>query len=198
MRRPRSSVGRATDSNTGLVAGSSPAGGTIFGEIMKIVFVDRNVPYLPLPNYVEVVLTDELSPVDLTKTAFVVPVCDDGSIILANNVRRGLEISGGHIEDGETPEEAACREALEEVGCEVTDVVPIGYLRMVSEGEVPADYAYPHPISYQQFFAGRVTAINEYQPNEECNVPVRTSVLDGMPRKTIKIYGEAAKANYAR
>ncbi len=138
-------------------------------------------------------LTDELSPVELTKTAFMVPVCDDDTIMVAMNVRRGPEISGGHIEEGETPEIAACREALEEVGCEVTDVVPIGYLRMVSEGEVPDDWSYPHPVGYQQFFAGRVSKINEYQPNDECGTPVRVSVLDDMPRASIRIFGVAAR-----
>jgi len=36
-----------------------------------------------------------------------------------------LEIIGGHIGEGETPEDVARRESLEEAGCEVLDLVPI-------------------------------------------------------------------------
>jgi len=36
-----------------------------------------------------------------------------------------IEIIAGIIEDGETPEQVAVRETLEECGCEVTDLVPI-------------------------------------------------------------------------
>jgi len=36
-----------------------------------------------------------------------------------------LEIVAGLIEDGETPAAVACREAMEEAGCTVTDLLPI-------------------------------------------------------------------------
>jgi len=36
-----------------------------------------------------------------------------------------LEIIGGHIGAGETPEDVARRESLEEAGCEVLDLIPI-------------------------------------------------------------------------
>ena len=37
-----------------------------------------------------------------------------------------LEIIGGHIGAGETPEEVARRESLEEAGCEILELLPIG------------------------------------------------------------------------
>jgi ADP-ribose pyrophosphatase len=37
-----------------------------------------------------------------------------------------LECAGGMIDDGETPEDAARREAWEEAGCRVTDLEPVG------------------------------------------------------------------------
>ena len=36
-----------------------------------------------------------------------------------------LEIIGGHIGEGETPEDVACRESVEEAGCEILDLLPI-------------------------------------------------------------------------
>ena len=41
-------------------------------------------------------------------------------------LREEIEPVAGIVEAGETPEEVACREAVEEAGCEVTDLEPIG------------------------------------------------------------------------
>ena len=162
---------------------------------MSVVFRTENVSYLPLPNFVEVVVSDQSCDPVLTRTAFMIPVHPDGSIVLAQNRRRGVEIAGGHVEPGETLVEAATREALEEVGCTVADVRPIGFLRMVSSGEVPNDYPYPHPLSYQQFFAGRVVEQHKYVVNDECGLPYRTLDFDGL-RPSIGIFGARARELY--
>ena len=161
----------------------------------QVVHVEHDVAYLPTPNTVEVVITSELAPPDLTKTAFMVPVCDDGGIVIAVNQRRGLEIAGGHIEDGETAEQAAFREAFEETGTTVSNVVPIGFLRMTSTADAaPHGYAYPFPLSYQQFFAGNVENIEPYTDNDECSAPVKIyDTLDRrIIRKSITLFGNAA------
>lgn len=151
-----------------------------------------NVGFLPKPNTVEVIFSDELAPQELTKTAFMIALFDDGSIMLANNVKRGTETPGGHVEEGETLLEGALRETMEEIGCEVTDVVPIGYLRMTSEGTVPEDYPYPHPLGYQQFFAGRIVKQHEYVADYECTDPVRT--YDSHHRPSVNLFWDRAKA----
>ncbi len=51
----------------------------------------------------------------------VIPVTPDGQVVLVRQFRHGtgemtLEIPGGLIEDGQTPEQAAARELLEETG----------------------------------------------------------------------------------
>lgn len=161
----------------------------------QVVHVEHDVAYLPTPNTVEVVITSELAPPDLTKTAFMVPVCDDGGIVIAVNQRRGLEIAGGHIEADETAEDAAFREAVEETGTTVSNIAPIGFLRMTSTAEsAPEGYAYPFPLSYQQFFAGSVENIEPYTDNDECSAPVKIFDMQDrrITRKSITLFGNAA------
>jgi 8-oxo-dGTP diphosphatase len=136
-----------------------------------VVDVRKDVPYLPAPNRVELVFDGTCPRSDLTRSAFVIPVTEDGSIVMADNRRRGLEVPGGHIDPGETQEVAARREGGEEAGVTLGDLVPLGHLRMISRGEVPPGWRYPHPLSYQSFFAARVLDIAEYVENDECLRP---------------------------
>lgn len=137
-----------------------------------ILYTKFDVGYLPFPNSIETIASDEVAPRDLITTAFVIPLFNDKSVLLAHNLRRGLEIPGGHIEPGETAEEAAIRELVEEGGATVFKLHPIGYQKMVTGGEAPNDWRYPYPISYQQFFAGMVDEQYDYIPNDECRIPL--------------------------
>jgi ADP-ribose pyrophosphatase len=61
----------------------------------------------------------------------VVPLTDDGRVILVRLHRFGidapsLEIPGGMIDDGEEPLESARRELLEETGHRCDEIVPLG------------------------------------------------------------------------
>jgi 8-oxo-dGTP pyrophosphatase MutT (NUDIX family) len=100
----------------------------------------------------------------------------DGSLAMAVNQRRGPEVPGGHIDPGETAEDAAVREASEETGIAVDNVRPIGFLRMVSAGVAPPDWKYPHPVGFQQFFAGAAhESAKPYRANSECAEPIRVT-----------------------
>lgn len=140
--------------------------------------VDWDLPYLPKPNKVEVVMTSLVAPKDLTPTAFALPFLEDGRCVFARNKRRGIEIPGGHVNRGETLEQAAIRETHEETGCLIKRLVPIGFSRSQILGEIPDDYRaqtlYPYPFAFQQFYAAIVedTQKKEYEPNEECNRPM--------------------------
>lgn len=51
----------------------------------------------------------------------------DGQILMGLRVKDGVHGSpGGHVEDGETPKEAAARETLEEFGIKTEELIPIG------------------------------------------------------------------------
>jgi 8-oxo-dGTP diphosphatase len=67
--------------------------------------------------------------VEKPRTAYCVAV-SGGKFLMVHNLRRkGWEMPGGKVEDGETSEEAARRECLEESGYEVTVIAKkdIGY-----------------------------------------------------------------------
>jgi 8-oxo-dGTP pyrophosphatase MutT (NUDIX family) len=163
---------------------------------MEGTAAEADVSYIPLPNSVDVVLSDILSPEAVTPTAFVFPFFDNGDILLAHNRRRQIEVPGGHrdpippkgmtLADAlllpvlalnalkkEHPTVAARRETSEEAGAVVNHLVPVGFMRSHSEGLKPDGYKYPWPNSCQQFFAGLIERVTPFEETDECRPPVR-------------------------
>lgn len=145
-----------------------------------IIHTTRDVGFLPKPNTVEVVASPELAPVSMTATAFMIPLTVDGKVVMARNRRRGIEFPGGHIDPGETPTQAAVRECLEETGYRVSHIRAIGYQMMTSLGKKPEGYKYPHPLSFQQFFVGRVMDYEPYVDNDECLQPEIMTIYEAL------------------
>jgi 8-oxo-dGTP pyrophosphatase MutT (NUDIX family) len=131
-----------------------------------IIGVEYDIPWLPLPNEVTVVLTDKLPPPQLTTSALAL-VFEGDCLLLTDLSQRGWDIPGGHLEAGEMPEEAMRREVFEEAGATLRDVRPFAYQRIRLLGEAPPGYRYPHPESYQVLYWGRIAAWAEFQGTEE-------------------------------
>ena len=64
-------------------------------------------------------------------------IFDDNNLFAIIDVRNGeyFKIPGGGIEEGETPFQAAIREALEESGCEIKIIQKIGENKIVDESK---------------------------------------------------------------
>ncbi len=64
----------------------------------------------------------------------IIPLTSDGRVVMVRQYRHGtgevtLEIPGGLVEDGDTPETAAMRELVEETGYTVDKVAGLGYVQ---------------------------------------------------------------------
>ena len=88
---------------------------------------------------------------ELTSAAFGL-VFDGAAILLARLVERGWDLPGGHLEPGQSAEEAMRREVLEETGAVVsaTSVFAHQLVRLLSP--CPGGYRYSYPDGYQVFF----------------------------------------------
>jgi ADP-ribose pyrophosphatase len=63
----------------------------------------------------------------------VIPLTDDHQVVLVRQYRHGirdvtLEIPGGLVDDGDTPEQAAWRELSEETGFGAEEMIPLGFV----------------------------------------------------------------------
>ena len=94
-----------------------------------------------------------MQPTDLTVSAVIER---DGEYLLVEEIASGalvLNQPGGHLESGESPEEAVVREVLEETGCEVDCAGLVGV------------YLWIHPQSRQQFL--RIVYVAELLGEDE-------------------------------
>ena len=115
-------------------------------------------------------------PFDKVTSVAVVPFTDEG-LIVAALLQRGVDLPGGHVQEGErTIEEVARREALEEAG--IT-------LREVHAAEVlQSDYYGPDDLTYMVLTTAFVDEYRPFAPNEESQGRLTLSVEEFLERFT--------------
>lgn len=132
----------------------------------KVLQIEQNIAWLPQPNEGRVVLSSQFPPLELCSTALVLAFA--GNCLLQTQlVKRGWDLVGGHIEPGESPEEAVRRETYEEAGARLGALHLLGYQHLHLLGPRPDGYQYPHPESYQIFFWAHIIALDDLSANQE-------------------------------
>ena len=133
----------------------------------KLIKVNRELSWLPGPGEGRLYITDELPPLDVCRTAF--GFAFDGSrVLLVRLKNRDWDIPGGKIDPGETPQQAAIREVLEETYVQVEVIDLIGIQELELFGPRPEKYPWgSFPLSVQVYFLCRITKFLPFRKNKE-------------------------------
>lgn len=115
----------------------------------------------------------------------------DKLVIVNNNGKWSLV--GGHIENGESPEEALVREVIEESNMKVLKQIPIGYQEVINpDGTIDyqlRSFCLVEPLGdFVSDPAGSVTEIRMIDPKDYKNYFNWGKIGDRIMEKSIKIY----------
>lgn len=142
--------------------------------MQKLIETRKNLYWIEgADNTVEVYLSDELPELELCASSYAF-VFKDGSF-LQTELREGerpqrrLDIPGGHIDEGETPEMAAIRETYEETGVHVKNPKLAAYLKITLHNSKPEGFRYPYPTGYMIYYICDFENEEEFNGNEDAH-----------------------------
>lgn len=107
-------------------------------------------------------VASEWVPPQALTTAALGFVFDGDAMLLARIAGRDWDLPGGHIEPGETAEEAMRREVMEEAGVRVGRARLFAHQHLHSDDPVPEGWRYPHPDAYMVFYLAEVERVEPF------------------------------------
>lgn len=110
--------------------------------------------WLDMPHDYKVMMAQPVPDPSLATAAFLLPF-HKGQLLMVQGRNESWNFVGGHVERGESLEEAISREVFEETGTSPAYMAYLGYIELNLHGEVPpAGWRYPFPTSYLSFYWG--------------------------------------------
>ena len=135
----------------------------------KLIQTQINLDWIPEGNTVETYLSNELPGEEITAAyAF---VFKDGKFLMTDlregeRPTRRLDIPGGHIDNGESPQQSCIREVYEETGVVIKVIKLVAYSSFTLTIPKPENYKYPYPKSYMVFYLCKVVNEEDFNGNE--------------------------------
>lgn len=140
---------------------------------MRLLSEQKNISWAPLPNIVRLLALDEMPEVALCSSAYVLAF--EGDKILMADLDRGVDIPGGHIDEGETPYQAMRRETHEETGAKIQTAQLFCAQHIQVTCAKPENYRYPYPESYQLMYVSSDFIEGDFVEDEDSNGPLLLS-----------------------
>lgn len=112
----------------------------------------------------------------------IIPLTNDNQVVMVKQYRHGskgitLEIPGGLVDPGDTPEKAASRELLEETGYQAKELIKIGEVN-------------PNPALFcnrcHTFLARDLKKVSEPKPDQTEDIEVTLIPLKNIPELILK------------
>ena len=129
---------------------------------MQKVLSRENIKWIPYKNLVEFYTCRELPAFDAPVTTVHGFFFKGEKLLLVRHKRRGWEVPGGHIHEGESYGEAMRRELAEEAQMHCDTLSPLGFLKKIALEDKPENCLYPHPLSYCIFYSAEISDINKF------------------------------------
>jgi 8-oxo-dGTP pyrophosphatase MutT (NUDIX family) len=134
---------------------------------MGIILDERKNPkWFPLESEIFIVKDEQIPPIELIVTVHTLCFKED-KILMALVDDRGWDFPGGHVEPGESLEEALIRETYEETGASIKNTKPVAHIKLNVLSQKPHNWNYPYPVGYLLFYYADFEKFNKISFNHE-------------------------------